>query len=83
MHGLYTRLKSLEKDLSNDNDALQWFNMLPAAPPTPQTSEIPATPLPAGASFLFHFKLFLNTQLDYSDAVMHLFKGQWCLLHNI
>jgi hypothetical protein len=45
---LYTEISSLEKDLGNDNDALNWFDLATTAfsiPPTPPSSNFPSTPL--------------------------------------
>ena len=55
MDTLYTQILPLEKDLNDDDDALNWFNLCMAVtPPVPEPSEIPSTPL-AGAS-VFHKK---------------------------
>jgi hypothetical protein len=44
---LYSQLSLLEKDLSNDVDAQNWFNLLTGSfsmPPTPSSSVFPSTP---------------------------------------
>jgi hypothetical protein len=79
MRDLYKRLTPLEKELSADDDAMRWFDMSTAVNSNPQPSEIPATP-PPGLSVYFNLYTFLMTQLDFSDALMDEFKGQWCLL---
>lgn len=46
---LYSQIQSLQKDLANDDNALNWFNLTKATssiPPTPPPSKIPFTPLP-------------------------------------
>jgi hypothetical protein len=45
---LYAEIFSLEKDLGNDHDALNWFDWSTPAfsiPPTPPASKFPSTPL--------------------------------------
>jgi len=46
MDSLYSQILALEKDLDNNDDALNWFNLCTAViPPTPEPSEIPSAPL--------------------------------------
>jgi len=64
MDVLYSQVSSLEKDLANDNDAINWFNLevsdmaLPATP----ASALPSTPA-AGMLFYFYSIFFLTSFL--------------------
>jgi hypothetical protein len=66
---LYSQIGALEKDLANDDDALNWFNIASAAPisSVPAPSEAPSTPLPGGP---FSFYLILHLKFFYS--ILHL-----------
>lgn len=49
MDGLYSQIKAMETDLSDDNHAMTWFNSTKPSvsiPSTPLPSEFPSTPLP-------------------------------------
>jgi hypothetical protein len=55
MGTLYSQILSLEMDLANDNEALNWFNLSAtdfSIPPTPPLSNFPSTPLAAVPSHL-------------------------------
>lgn len=52
---LHSQVSILEKDLSSDNDAMNWFNLLTTGfsiPPTPPASIFPSTPS-SGVSLYF------------------------------
>lgn len=42
---LYLRIELLQKDLENDDDAMNWFNLLGPALPAPLTPPLRPTPL--------------------------------------
>jgi hypothetical protein len=54
----------MEKDLADDEDAMNWFNFTGAASIslTPAPSDVRSTPLP-GAPFSFYLFLYLNLDL--------------------
>ena len=57
---LYIELLSMEKDLLEDNEALNWFKLeVPSVGPSPPlTSEFPSTPM-TGVSPYFKFIMIL------------------------
>lgn len=61
MDELYSQIGSLEKDLADDEDAMNWFNFTTAASisSTPAASDIRSTPLP-GVPFSFPLLLHLK-----------------------
>jgi hypothetical protein len=61
MDNLYLQLGTMEKDLANDEDAMNWFNFTAAGSisSTPAPSDVRSTPLP-GAPFPSYLFLYLN-----------------------
>lgn len=59
---LYSEIRSLDNDLGNNEEALNWFNLsrsfLPA-PSTPPPTELPSTPM-AGMLIQFNFNICSN-----------------------
>jgi hypothetical protein len=44
LDSLYSQVSSLEKELANDEEALDWFNLSTDDSSTPPPSEFPSTP---------------------------------------